>query len=142
MNAQQRQRSRSGAIRGAHGAHSPRPRTPDEANARPSVDYDSFWVRSALSQLEFLVSGRSIGAETKSMVEFAIRWAPFGGASSGDLLVTFGVERRRFLELLAEGLRARRSDDSEQRWLKRRLADALTAAWSVDGGASTGARQC
>ncbi len=66
------------------------------------------------------------------MVEFAVRWAPFGGAGSGDLLVTFGVDRRRFLELLTEGLKPRRTDNSEQRWLKRSLADALIPAWGGD----------
>ncbi|MFE2996722.1 hypothetical protein ACFXG4_17095 [Nocardia sp. NPDC059246] len=103
---------------------------------------DAFWVRSALSQLEFLASGRSIEPETRSVIEFAIRWAPYGGASAGDLFVTFGVDRRRFMTLLEEGLWTRRSDSSEERWFKQRLSDALTSAWRPPGRTTTGDVRC
>ncbi len=63
------------------------------------------------------------------MIEFAIRWAPFGGADPGDLLVAFGVGRTRFVEMFKEGLRSRRTDDREARWLKQTLLDALSSAW-------------
>ncbi|MEV6340518.1 hypothetical protein AB0M12_38075 [Nocardia vinacea] len=102
--------------------------------------YDSFWVRSALSQLESLASGRVVDADTRRMIEFAIRWAPFGG--SDDLLVTFGVDRRRFVALLEEGLGTGRADNSDQRWVKRRLWDALSSAWCVDSTPTTGAPPC
>lgn len=103
---------------------------------------DAFWVRSALSQLEFLASGRSIEPDTRSVIEFAIRWAPYGGASAGELLVAFGVDRRRFMTLLEEGLSIRRSDNSEQRWFKQKLSDALTSAWRVDGRSRAGDVRC
>lgn len=144
MNAQQRQRSRSVGIHGARRSHPPQsPRAgAREATSRANRDYDSFWVRSALSQWEFLAAGRAIGADTKATIEFAIRWAPFGGASSEDLLVTFGVDRRRFLELVTEGLQSGRTDNSEERWLERRLADALLSAWRIDGGVASGTGHC
>ncbi|MGW4533671.1 hypothetical protein ACWEOI_22260 [Nocardia sp. NPDC004340] len=75
------------------------------------------------------------------MIEFAIRWAPFGGAGPGELLVAFGVDRRRFLNLLEEGLRTRQSDSSEERWSKQRLSEAVTSAWRADGRATTGDRR-
>ncbi len=110
-----------------------------ESNIGAHVEYDSRWVRSALIQSDFLASGRSIDADMRSVMAFAIRWAPFGGASPGDLLVAFGVDRRRFLQLLEEALGIRRSDSSEQRWIKRRLSDALSSAWQVEGSFPTAA---
>ncbi len=67
------------------------------------------------------------------VVEFAIHRAPFGGASSGDLFIAFGVERRRFVEMVQEGLRFRRGDNQDLRWLKGKLLEALLPAWRVDG---------
>ncbi|NKY42573.1 hypothetical protein [Nocardia cerradoensis] len=72
------------------------------------------------------------------MIEFAIRWAPFGGANPGDLLVTFGIDRRRFMTLIEEGLWFRRTDDSEERRLEQRLSDALTSAWCAQDDGPTG----
>ncbi|WP_146100712.1 hypothetical protein [Nocardia nova] len=160
MTAQNRQESRSSTRHGEYRAYakqSPRAvervseaRTPAERRPRrsyappgreqPARYYDSSWVRSARSQLEFLASRRTIDTETVPMVEFAIRWAPFGGASPGDLLVTFGIDRRRFMTLIEKGLCIRRTDDSEERRLKRRLSDALTSAWCGENAGSTGVR--
>ncbi|MEV5646781.1 hypothetical protein AB0L57_00895 [Nocardia sp. NPDC052254] len=96
---------------------------------RDAVDidtmYGSCWVLSSLSQLDHLYRGRSIDADAQCVIEFAIRWAPFGGADPADLLVAFGVGRRRFLELVREGLRPRQTDNREARWLKQRLLDSL-----------------
>jgi hypothetical protein len=75
---------------------------------------------------------RSVEAELAPVIDFAIRWAPFGGADSGDLLVAFGVGRRRFVEMVHAGLRPRRADVQEVRWLKRGLQSALASAWLDD----------
>ncbi|MFF0496482.1 hypothetical protein ACFYU5_08775 [Nocardia aobensis] len=107
-----------------------------ETRSRTEADTDSLWVRSALSQVDFLAERLAIDADTRAMIEFAIRWAPFGGSSSGDLLVTFGVDRPRFMTLLQHGLRLRRVDDPEELRLKRRLSEALTAAWHGEGGST------
>ncbi|MFI7194020.1 hypothetical protein ACIBQ0_30195 [Nocardia nova] len=82
-------------------------------------------MRSSLSQLDFLMSARSVDTKLVPLIDFSIRWAPFGGADSGDLLISFGVSRRRFVEMMRAGLQPRRTDNQETRWLKRRLLDAL-----------------
>ncbi|MCC3312351.1 hypothetical protein [Nocardia africana] len=56
--------------------------------------------------------------------------------------MTFGVDRRRFLELVIEGLKSGRSGNSEERRLERRLADALLSAWRVDGDVASGTGRC
>jgi hypothetical protein len=73
-----------------------------------------------------------MNADVEPVVEFAIRWAPFGGASAGDMLVGFGVGRQRFVQMFQVGLRPRETDSPEIRWRKLALLDALTAAWRVD----------
>ncbi|MGF6887597.1 hypothetical protein ABIA39_006298 [Nocardia sp. GAS34] len=125
--SQNRQRSRAGA-----------PWRRASQQSEPHAGYDSSWVRSSSSQLHFLHSKRSIDTELAPVIDYAIRWAPFGGASAGELLVQFGVERRRFLEMVQAGLRLRRTDSQEVRWLKRGLVDALALAWRVDKVAGGG----
>ena len=39
-------------------------------------------------------------AEAEHLIEFAIRWAPYGGATAEEILVQFGMTRRRFIERL------------------------------------------
>ena len=38
--------------------------------------------------------------EVEHLIEFAIRWAPFGGATEEEVLVHFGMTTRRFIERL------------------------------------------
>ncbi|KXF52264.1 MULTISPECIES: hypothetical protein [unclassified Rhodococcus (in: high G+C Gram-positive bacteria)] len=38
--------------------------------------------------------------EAESLIEFASKWAPFGGASEEEILVHFGMPLRRFIERL------------------------------------------
>lgn len=104
----------------------------EETGPRTVRRYDCHWVRSSLRGLDFLRSTRSIDTAAGSVIELAIRWAPFGGASSGDLLVTFGVARHRFVEMLDDALRPRRTDNQEVRHLKGTLLAALAAAWHID----------
>lgn len=94
--------------------------------------YGPEWVRSALSQLDFLTTTRAMPMEAAPAVRYAIEWAPFGGAGAGDLLVEFGADRGRFLEMVYDGLRIRRDDNSEARWLKQRLSSSLAVAWLPD----------
>ncbi|WP_433197907.1 Zn-ribbon domain-containing OB-fold protein [Nocardia sp. CA-107356] len=91
--------------------------------------YDASWVRTSLRQCELLEAAKSFDAAAKSLIGFAIRWAPFGGATAGELLVTFGVTRRRFLHMVEETLHPRRADSAKVRGLKRHLQDSLTQAW-------------
>ncbi|MDT2006075.1 hypothetical protein FXW78_17725 [Rhodococcus opacus] len=38
--------------------------------------------------------------EVERLIEFAIMWAPFGGATEEEILVRFGMTTRRFIERL------------------------------------------
>lgn len=109
-------------------------RKPTDATS-PNESMDPMWVRSSLNQLRFLRSALSVDPDAARFIEFAIRWAPFGGADCADLLVAFGVDRRRFVEKLDQALRPGRGDGQEAAWLKRALRDALMAAWQADTGA-------
>jgi len=39
-------------------------------------------------------------AEVEHLIEFAVRWAPYGGATEEEILVHFGMTTRRFIERL------------------------------------------
>ncbi|WP_158675718.1 Zn-ribbon domain-containing OB-fold protein [Nocardia stercoris] len=87
------------------------------------------WVRSALRQCRLLAASNSVGTYAQSLVEYAIRWAPFGGAGATDLLVAFGVSRDRFLDLIHDALVAQVADDRTARLMKGQLLDTLVSAW-------------
>ncbi|RYF50277.1 MAG: hypothetical protein EOO27_32065 [Comamonadaceae bacterium] len=38
--------------------------------------------------------------EAERLIEFASVWVPYGGANEGNILVHFGMSRRRFIERL------------------------------------------
>ncbi|MHA4853687.1 MULTISPECIES: hypothetical protein [unclassified Rhodococcus (in: high G+C Gram-positive bacteria)] len=38
--------------------------------------------------------------EAERLIEFAIKWAPYGGATEEEILVQFGMTRCRFIERL------------------------------------------
>nr|WP_249353588.1 hypothetical protein [Rhodococcus sp. USK13] len=38
--------------------------------------------------------------EAEFLIEFASMWAPYGGASEEEILVQFGMSRRKFIDLL------------------------------------------
>ncbi|SNY89448.1 hypothetical protein SAMN04244553_6463 [Nocardia amikacinitolerans] len=89
-------------------------------------------MREALDRCDRLAGSGCLDAAAKSLIGFAIRWAPFGGATAGELLVTFGVTRRRFLLMVDEALCPRGSDSIEVRELKGHLRESLAEAWQVD----------
>lgn len=63
------------------------------------------------------------------IVDFAIRWAPFGGSGQGELMVNHGVNRDRFIVLLQAALAPKPQDLSMIRAHKRRLSAVLVEAW-------------
>ncbi|NUP25563.1 MAG: hypothetical protein HOQ44_02540, partial [Nocardia sp.] len=79
------------------------------------------WVRTSLDRCRFLETRRSLDPGTKPALVFAIRWAPFGGATTEELFLNFGVGRQRFLELVRKALSARTTDDPRSRHLKKQL---------------------
>ncbi|WP_245568274.1 Zn-ribbon domain-containing OB-fold protein [Nocardia jiangxiensis] len=92
---------------------------------------DPIWVRSCLHQCDFLAKSRSLDADAKALIRFAIQWAPFGGASADELLVNFGITRWRFVQVIRENLRPRAGDSRTARTFKRNLLDALSLGWQI-----------
>ncbi|MQY21464.1 Zn-ribbon domain-containing OB-fold protein [Nocardia macrotermitis] len=115
----------------------PSRRTTDRRGRKPMTDparekpRDPIWVRSCLHQCDFLATSRSLDAEARALIRFAIQWAPFGGASAEELLVTFGVTRWRFVQAIRENLRPRTGDSRTVRTFKRNLLDALSLGWQI-----------
>ncbi|MCX0275034.1 hypothetical protein NLM24_30940 [Nocardia zapadnayensis] len=101
---------------------------------RSHTDYSiaTTWVRTALRQCAALDATKSLLPGTKPMLVFAIRWAPFGGATAEELFVNFGVTRQQFLRMTGAALAARRSDDPRTSQLKQHLLMLLTQAWRPD----------
>lgn len=96
------------------------------------VSCSASWVRIAMQQCRALEMGRAVDVEVLPLVGFAIRWAPFGGAGAEELFWRFGVTRRRFLELVGEGLCPRDRDEPRTRQLKEQLRETLALAWRAD----------
>lgn len=95
-----------------------------------SETFDTTWLRLWLRRCDLLEQMRAVTPEAKCMIRFAIQWAPFGGASGAELLVKFGVTRRRFVQLVLDALDPRGQDNLRVRALKRRLRTSLAQAWS------------
>ncbi|MGK8558220.1 Zn-ribbon domain-containing OB-fold protein [Nocardia gipuzkoensis] len=105
--------------------------TQSRTHMKTDTAYGSAWIRSSLNQCDFLEAAKSVDADARSVIEFAIRCAPFGGASADELLVAFGVTRWRFVKMIGEALRPRAGDSRTARALKCNLLDALTWGWRV-----------
>ncbi|MET8799041.1 hypothetical protein ABZV91_21855 [Nocardia sp. NPDC004568] len=101
---------------------------------RPSTDFSvaTAWVRTALRQCAALDGTKSLLPGTKPVLVFAIRWAPFGGATAEELFLNFGVTRQQFLRMTGAALATRRSDDPRISQLKQHLLMLLTQAWRPD----------
>lgn len=71
----------------------------------------------------------AISPSAAHLIDFAITWAPFGGASRAELLETFGVTPARFLQLLHESLDPHGAADHIGT-LKCQLTESLLRAWT------------
>ncbi|WP_431970348.1 hypothetical protein [Nocardia sp. bgisy134] len=105
-------------------------RSPDQPHAK--VGHNASWVRTALHQCHTLETGKSFDPHSKSVVVFAIRWAPFGGATTEEVFLNFGVSRQRFLHMVSDALSPRRSDNQRNRQLKKYLLQSLNLAWGAN----------
>lgn len=56
-------------------------------------------------------------AEVDHLIEFAVRWVPYGGATEEEVLVTFGMTMRRFIERLWQVIPESNCDQEEKRSL-------------------------
>ncbi|EME15326.1 hypothetical protein [Rhodococcus triatomae] len=98
-------------------------------SARGANRFDAVWVQKSLGVLRFLESVHALPPPSRALVTFAVMWAPFGGSPGEDLLVTFGVNRSRFLSLLAAALSPEQRDQRHVRDLKSALRDDLALSW-------------
>ncbi|MGX7728293.1 hypothetical protein ACWPOB_03365 [Rhodococcus sp. 2H158] len=53
-----------------------------------------------------------MNSEDRELVQFAVNWAPFGGAPPDEVFVTFGMTVDRYQRRLREILRTARATDS------------------------------
>ncbi|MFE3002065.1 hypothetical protein ACFXG4_44735 [Nocardia sp. NPDC059246] len=109
-----------------------------QSDARDGIA--AWWVRTSLQQYRLLERDRSVDPNSRSVIVFAIQWAPFGGVGADELFVNFGVTRKRFLQMVGEALGPRATDNQSVRGLKRCLLEALTRAWrdGPDAGSASG----
>ncbi|MBC2638007.1 MULTISPECIES: hypothetical protein [unclassified Rhodococcus (in: high G+C Gram-positive bacteria)] len=97
----------------------------------PEEAFGTEWLRLALRRCDLLAQTHSVSADARWMISFAIQWAPFGGAGAAELMERFGVTRRRFLELVFDGLEPKPTDVQKLRAMKSCLRTSLAEAWGV-----------
>lgn len=59
-----------------------------------------------------------------AVVEFAVRWAPFGGPPAEDLLIRFGTNRDRFFHFLRHTLQRHLGVSNEIDHITRHLPES------------------
>lgn len=92
----------------------------------------SVWLHRSLGICSYLVTTRSLSPSARALVTFAIMWAPYGGAESDELMVSFGMPRPQFLGKLELALAPEDSDSRQVRELKAMLRHELVTAWGAD----------
>ncbi|AOW92660.1 hypothetical protein BFN03_08025 [Rhodococcus sp. WMMA185] len=97
----------------------------------PSTTYSTEWLRSALRRCDLLERTYAVSSDARWMIDFALQWAPFGGATDADVLVRFGVTRHRFMDLVLAGLAPKEADPPKIRAMKNQLCISLAQAWNV-----------
>lgn len=95
----------------------------------PRNRLDAVWVRGALEVSHHLESVHALSAHGRALVAFAIMWAPYGGSPSTDLLVTFGMDRTKYLSALTDALNPNLVEPQEVQELKSRLRDEVVNGW-------------
>jgi hypothetical protein len=93
------------------------------------------WLRRSLGICTYLERTASLRPADRALVSFAIMWAPYGGSSAEDLMVTFGVRRAQFVGRVAQVLDPVAAEDEQVRRLKNALREELVAAWTAHGRA-------
>ncbi|MFC7449538.1 hypothetical protein [Rhodococcus daqingensis] len=106
---------------------------PDSEHRMMAVDGDAAERTRAWRRLcDVLEQAGAVSPHAGWVINFAITWAPFGGASPAELLETFGVTPARFLQLLRESLDPR-GGVPHLETLKRQLSESLLRAWAGVG---------
>ncbi|WP_137872977.1 hypothetical protein [Rhodococcus sp. Q] len=104
---------------------------PLESTLPNTRELDAAWLRRSLGVCSFLEQSRALCPTDGAVVTFAVKWAPFGGPSPEDLLVTFGVSRAKFVSMLRAALAPRDSDVHQAREMKRKLFTELAESWGA-----------
>nr|WP_083849776.1 hypothetical protein [Rhodococcus sp. JVH1] len=65
-----------------------------------SREYRKWRQRCGAASIEANHKHNHTDTETEHLIEFASRWAPFGGAPAQEILVNFGMTTHRFIERL------------------------------------------
>ncbi|AII08031.1 hypothetical protein EP51_26745 [Rhodococcus opacus] len=65
-----------------------------------SREYRQFRQRRRAATSEANRTRAHPDTEAEHLIEFASMWVPFGGATEEEILVRFGMSRRRFIERL------------------------------------------
>ncbi|MFC9361272.1 hypothetical protein ACFTZB_32425 [Rhodococcus sp. NPDC057014] len=65
-----------------------------------SREYRQFRQRRRAAQSEANRKRAHPDIEAQHLIEFAHMWVPYGGATEEEILVNFGMTRRRFIERL------------------------------------------
>ncbi|WP_072691111.1 hypothetical protein [Rhodococcus marinonascens] len=102
-----------------------------QATDEPPETYSTEWMRSALRRCDLLEQTYAVSTDARWMIDFAIQWAPFGGATDADVLVRFGVSRKRFMDLVLAGLAPKAAETPKIRAMKTQLCISLAQAWNA-----------
>lgn len=108
----------------------PKKLSPAAGRTRSKNDFDVVWVRRALGICRYLEAVHALPPRNRSIVAFAVMWAPYGGSSSTELLVTFGMARSKFLSALVGTLAPNPSEKKQVQELKTSLRDDLIECWT------------
>ncbi|MCE4265232.1 Zn-ribbon domain-containing OB-fold protein [Rhodococcus globerulus] len=100
---------------------------------RGSEVYSTERIRALLYQCGVLRRRSAISSDAHAMINFAIVWASFGGASAGEVFVKFGIGRGRFLQRLQESLYPKNIDDQHVLATKGHLVAAVMECGSRAG---------
>ena len=65
-----------------------------------SYEYRRWRERRRAAWVEVNRTRKHRDTEAERLIEFAIKWAPYGGANEEEILVHFGMSRLRFIERL------------------------------------------
>lgn len=106
------------------------------AGGRTDAERIQAWRRLC----DYLARNGAVSPHSRWVVNFAITWAPFGGASPAELLETFGVSPGRYIQMLREALEPHGAADYVGT-VKRQLSESLLQAWAgADPARSRGRR--
>lgn len=72
-------------------------------------------------------ANQSLSADQLRMLDFAIRWLPFGGGSPGDIFLEFGLSEKKFYDRLLTLITHRSVASGFEENLVESLIDVSTA---------------